>query len=205
MLKKVLYLIQQAGSLMQMPRSHNRSLGTTFDTVASHSHHVSIIAYCIARMEKLTHEQSMKAMAMGALHDLAEARTGDMDFIAKHYCAPEEEKAVDDQFSGFEFGSDLSNLLEEYEERKTIESKCAKDADSLEQLYQEWVLTWQGNKLAQKWYEGDFKHRVPSLKTKSAQKLAYEMKESNPNEWWSSQFVKPDGMPVDREKLLGKK
>jgi len=204
MIKKVLYLIQQAGVLMLMPRSHNKQLGTTFDTVASHSHHVAVIAYCIARMEGLSHEKAMKSLTMATFHDLAEARTGDLDFVAKHYGSIDEEKAVRDQFDGFKFGKDLKKLIEEYEERTSLESKCAKDADSLEQLYQEWVLMWQGNKLAQKWFESDFKDRVPDLRTESAKKIAHEMKGSNPQEWWWSQFVKED-MAIDKEKLLGKR
>src|SRR3989304_3600665 len=128
MIKRVLYLIQQAGVLMLMPRSHNKQLGTTFDTVASHSHHVAVITYCISRMEGLSHENAMKALTMATFHDLAEARTGDLDFVAKHYSTADEAKAVKDQFNGFEFGKDLKKLVEEYEERKSLESKCAKDA-----------------------------------------------------------------------------
>ncbi len=202
--EKIFYLIQQAGSLMNMPRSHTKHLGTTFDTVASHSFHVAVIAYCLARMEDLTNEQAMKSSLMGLFHDLAEARTGDLDFVAKHYTTADEEKAVNDQFAIKGFGKDLSKLIEEYEERATLESKCAKDADSLEQLYQEWVLSWQGNKLANKWFESDFKDRVPGLRTESAKEIAHKMKDSNPQEWWWSQFVKDD-MAIDREKLLGKK
>jgi len=188
---------------MLLPRSHNKQLGTTFDTVASHSHHVSVIAYCIARMEKLTHEQAIKSTTMAVFHDLAEARTGDYDFVAKHYGTPDEEKALKDQFGGFDFGKDLKDLMEEYIERKTLEAKCAKDADSLEQLYLEWVLMWQGNKLAQKWFDSDFKDRIPGLRTESAKKLAFTMKKSNPQEWWWSQFMKDD-MAIDLEKLAGK-
>jgi len=33
--KEILYLIQQAGDCMNMPRTHIKSLGNTFDTVAS--------------------------------------------------------------------------------------------------------------------------------------------------------------------------
>ena len=203
MVDKILYLIQQSGVLMLMPRSHNKQLGTTFDNVASHSHHVAIIAYCLTRMEGLSHENAMKATTIAVFHDLAEARTGDLDFVAKHYGHNNEEQAVKDQFSGIKFGKDLEDLLKEYEEIETIESKCAKDADSLEQLYQEWVLMWQGNKLAQKWFESDFKDRIPGLRTKSARVIANKMKDSNPQEWWWSQFVKDD-MAIDREKLLGK-
>lgn len=201
---KIFYLIQQAGSLMNMPRSHTKHLGTTFDTVASHSFHVAVIAYCVARMEGLSNEVATKAALIGLFHDLAEARTGDIDFVGKHYTTTDEERAVKDQFDIKDFGDDLVTLLTEYEERVSLEAKCAKDADSLEQLYQEWVLSWQGNKLATKWFESDFKDRVPGLRTESAKKIAYKMKDSNPQEWWWSQFIKDD-MAIDREKLLGKR
>ncbi len=94
--------------------------------------------------------------------------------------------------------------MDEFEERESLEAKCAKDADSLEQLYQEWVLMWQGNKLAQKWYESDYKDRVPGLRTESAKQLADKMKDSNPQDWWWSQFMKND-IAVDLEKLVGKR
>jgi len=204
MLKNILYLIQQSGTLMLMPRSHKKNLGTTFDTVSSHSHHTSIIAYCLCRMEQLSHEQALKSMAMASFHDLVEARTGDFDFVAKHYGETNEQNAVQDQFRDTGFEADLVGLINEYEERNSLEAKCAKDADSLEQLYQEWVLMWQGNKLAQKWFESDFKDRVPGLRTESAKKLANAMLESNPHEWWWSQFFEDDAV-IDTEKLLGKK
>jgi len=163
--KRILYLIEQAGTLMHFPRSHKKHLGNTFDTVASHSHHVSIIAYCICRCEGLSHEEGLKAMAMATFHDLPEARTGDQDFVAKHYGEPDEEKAVADQFKDLPFTNDLMSLINEYEDRETLVSKCAKDADSLEQMYQEWYLMWQGNLMAKIWFESDFNDRVPSLRT----------------------------------------
>lgn len=186
---------------MQMPRTHKRSLGNTFDTVASHSFHTAIIAYSLARMEGLSHEDASGSMLMGLLHDLAEARTGDMDFVSKNYVKVDEEKAVKDQFAGMDFGEDLEDVIEEYEERKTLVAKCAKDADSLEQMYQEWVLMWQGNNLAKQWFEGDFIHRVPHLLTESAKKLAFSMKDSNPNKWWWVEFVEKG---VNYKHLVGK-
>ena len=168
---------------MEMPRSHVRNLGSdASDTIASHCYHVSIIAYCIARMEELDHEQGLRAMSMGTLHDLLEARTGDSDFIAKNYVKVNEEKAIKDQFSNISFGDDLQKLMNEYEKRQSPEARCAKDADMLAQMYVEWTLSWRGNKLAEKWFEGDYVHRVPALKTKSAKKLAMAMKDSNPHE-----------------------
>lgn len=202
--KRILHLIEQAGSLMLMPRTHIRSLGNTFDNVASHSFHTSIIAYCIARMEGLTHQDGIKAMTMATLHDLAESRTGDLDFIAKNYCKDDEEKAIKDSFSGISFGKDLEEISNEYEERKSLVSKCAKDADSLEQIFLEWRLMWQGNKLAEKWFVGDFVNRVPNLNTESAKKISMEMKNSNPNEWWSSEFLNKQGKVKNLRHLMGK-
>lgn len=203
-IKKIFYLIQQAGSLMLTPRSHIRHLGNSFDNLASHSHHAAIIAYCVARMENLSHESALKAVGIAVFHDLVEARTGDIDFIAKHYTDANEKKAVNDQFSGISFGKDLTKMIEEYEERKSLVAKCAKDADSLTQIYTEWLLMWQGNKLAKKWFDSDFNDRVPNLMTKSAKKLAYLMKDSNPHEWWWTQFMENDAA-IDCKKLFGKR
>lgn len=192
--KKVMYLIQQAGTLMMMQRAHIRNLGNiTFDTIASHCYHVAIIAYCITRMEGLDHEEGLKAMGMGLFHDLAEARTGDNDFISKNYTTMDEERAVSDQFSGFDFGKDLHTDIKEYEKRETKVSKCTKDADAVAQMFMEWSLSWQGNRLAEDWFESDMKNRVPYLRTKSAKKLIELMKDSNPQEWWRSQFAGDNG------------
>lgn len=202
--KKILFLIEQAGTLLQMPRSHVRTLGNAFDTIASHNYHVSMIAYCLARMEGLSNQDGMKALTMGSLHDLAEGRTADLDFISKNYTKDNEQKAIEDQFAGVPFGKDLEDLLNEYNERKTRVAKCVKDADQLAQMYHEWVLMWRGNKLAQQWFEGDFSARIPYFHTESAKELALELRDSNPNEWWWDEFVTKAGKPKNRENLIGR-
>jgi 5'-deoxynucleotidase YfbR-like HD superfamily hydrolase len=202
--KHILFLIEQAGLLMQMPRTHVRNLINSFDTVASHSHHVSVIAYCVARMEGLNHDDATKALTIGCFHDLAEGRTTDLDFVSKNYTNDNEEKAIKDQFKDITFGPDLEKILKEYSDRKTLVSKCAKDADQLAQIYHEWVLMWQGNKLAQNWFEADFITRLPHLYTESAKQLMLAMKDSNPHEWWWNEFVEKDGQPKNKKHLLGK-
>ena len=82
--------------------------------------------------------------------------------------------------------------MDEYEKRKSKASKCAKDADLIEQMYQEWVLMWQGNKLAEEWFKLKLKSLVPKLYTKSAKKIIRSMEKSNPQEWWWSEFVDKD-------------
>jgi len=70
-------------------------------------------------------------------------------------------------------------------------------------MYHEWVLAWQGNKLAEQWFDGDFIARVPYMFTNTAKKLAFSMKKSNPNEWWWREFVDKDGNPNTKEHLVG--
>lgn len=202
-LQRILYLIQQGGTLMLQPRTHIKHFGNSFDTIASHSYQVALVAYCICRMEKLSHEEALQAIGMAIFHDLAEARTGDMDFIAKHYAEVDEEKAVEEQFNGIPFSEDLKNLVNDYEQRSKKPAICTRDADSLVQFYTQWVLMWQGNQLAKKWFDSDFNDRIPGLRTDSARKLAFAMKDSNPHEWWWSQFLEDDAVK-DKEKLIGK-
>jgi putative hydrolases of HD superfamily len=199
---KIWCFISEMGSLMFMRRTHQRSLINTFDTVASHSHHVGIIAYSLCRMEGLSHEEGLKALAMGVLHDAAEARTGDLDLIAKHYAKSDEEKAANDLLKDLSFAKDLKPLFTEYEERDTPLSKCVKDADSLEQLYEVWILSNMGNKMAERWHKGMFKDVVPYLRTKSAKKLAVLTKVVQPHDWWYDELVKPG---TRNEFLNGKK
>lgn len=74
---------------------------------------------------------------MALFHDLAGPRTGDIDFVGKHYTKADKEAAFKDQFAIVNFSQDLPDLMSEFEERKGLKAKCAKDADSLEQLHQE--------------------------------------------------------------------
>ncbi|TXI31246.1 MAG: HD domain-containing protein [Niabella sp.] len=202
-LKRILYLIEQAGSLMLLPRTHIKHLGNSFDNIASHSYQVAVVAYCISRMEHLTHEEALQSVGMAIFHDLSEARTGDLDFIAKHYATVDENKAVQDQLKGVPFSSEIKVLIDEYNHKRNNIAICARDADSLVQFYTQWVLMWQGNQLAKKWYDSDFNDRIPGLKTESARHLALALKDSNPNEWWWSQFLENDAA-IEKDKLLGK-
>ncbi len=201
-IRKSLSFISEAGTAMEMPRSHNKHLGNTFDTVASHQNHTSIIAYVICRLEGLSHDQAIVSMAMASMHDLPEVRTVDRDFVAKNYVEVNESKALDHLLKDLPFGQDLKSMIEEYEDRETLVAKCAKDADAIEQMYQEWVLSHRGNLLAKKWFKGDLINRVPSLRTKSAKKIALLMNKTTPDLWWWKDFVE-DG--INYEHLNSKK
>jgi len=194
--------VAETGDLMRMPRSHNRFLGNTFDTVASHAHHVALISYTLTRLEGLTHEQGLQAIAMGILHDNAEVRTGDLNFVEKHYAKTDEEQALKHQLQDLPFGEDLHKIIAAYEARDTLEARCVKDADALEQMYQEWVLAYMGNREAQRWLEGNKENRIPKLRTESAKRLALLFYQHTPSDWWSKNM---EGENLNRELLNGKR
>ena len=201
-LRRIFNFIAETGSAMLMKRSHQRSLINTFDTVASHNYHVAIIAYVITRMEGLTHEDGLKAIAFGVIHDIPEVRTGDLDYIMKHYGKNDEETAINHQLTGLPFEQDLKKLYQEYIQRDSLVAKCTKDADIVNQIYQEWIMLHMGNTLAKRWFDGSFKDRVPYLRTESAKKIIHQMKKSHPHDWWWTNFVE-DG--ISQDFLTGKK
>ena len=204
-MNSILSFLQQSLVLTKMQRRHKRHLGNSDDSIAEHTYHASLIAYCLCRMEGLNHEQGLKAMGMTLIHDVAEVRTADHGFVEKHYVEINEDKANKDTFLKMDFGKDLFDLNAEFEAKETQIAKIVKDADSLQQIFLEWDLMWQGNLIAKKWFESDFKDRVPGLRTESAKKIAESLKTSNPNEWWWSELVDEDDRAKDISKLLGKK
>ncbi len=179
LIKKKLYVIQEAASLMIMPRAQIRSLWTSYDTIASHSHHVSVIAYLLCKMEWWTDEDAHKCCAMAVFHDMAEARTWDHDSIAKVYNDCDEWQAIKDQVWYMPW---LHDLMKEYEKRDSFHATIAKDADLVAQLYIERNLMWQWNNIAKKRFATDSKTYVDKMKTKSGPLLIEKMKDSFPNE-----------------------
>lgn len=201
-IQAIFHYIAETGSLMQMKRSHDRILINTFDTVASHAYHVAVIAYCLTRLEGLSHSDGLKALAMGVVHDNPEVRTGDLNFLEKHYANTDEQKAFADQIKNLPFAGELSQLNEEYQARETLVAKCAKDADTIEQMYQQWVLASIGNQEAAKWLAGNKQNRIPKLRTESAKQIALLFYQHTPSDWWTKDVA---GEKLDLAMLNGKR
>ncbi len=70
--------IFEMGTLRNMRRMHTQVIPNSNDTIASHSFQTAIIGYLLADMEGA---DKNKALKMSLFHDMAEARTGDINFI----------------------------------------------------------------------------------------------------------------------------
>lgn len=180
--------------MRKLMRMHRQTLLTDdmSDSIASHSYRVAIIGWYLAKMEKA---DLYKTMMMCLLHDMAEARTGDHNWVHKRYVKIFDEEIHRDQFGTLPF-PDFKDLIDEYEERKTKEAILAKDADILDQVLLLREYDWQGNKEAKLWLEGRFQAKpIARLKSKTAKELGSELMKVDPSHWWVGLST-----PVNRKK-----
>lgn len=182
--KKYKYLSQffyEVGTLRKLVRSHRQTLLTDdqSDNIASHSYRVALISWFLAKEECA---DTNKVLLMGLLHDLGETRSGDQNWVHKRYVKVFEKQILKEQFSNLPYKNELIKLAKEYSERKTLEAKIAKDADLLDQILLLKEYAWQGNNEAKTWLKDNAQEKM--IKTKTAKKLAGEIMEQKPHDWW---------------------
>jgi putative hydrolases of HD superfamily len=168
----------EVGMLSKTPRSGFHLLGTGKQSVAEHTNRVSYIGYALASLRDDV--DMAKVLKMCMFHDLAEARVSDLNWMNQKYVERNENKAIGDLTRRLPFGSDMKDILEEYEERITPEAILVKDADCVE-----WILSLKeqldnGNKKTQRRIES----AVRQLKTSVARELVEEILELHSDDWW---------------------
>ena len=174
---KIADLFFEVGTLRNMKRMHCQTLLQVNDTIASHSFETAIIGMTLAKMENVDEN---KVLNMCLFHDIAEARTGDANFIHSHYIKADEEKAIRDQYSETPLEKEIIEILDEYNKRKSKESIVAKDADLISQTILQCNYLKDSKKDLAKWN----RHSTKGLKTKSAKKLAKTIIIRSPFEWF---------------------
>ncbi len=181
MTKRIVNLVFEALHLKNIKHEGWRFCGIPApDSVAEHSLNAAQIGYVLAKMEGA---DANKVAAMLVWHDLAEVRIGDHHKIAARYIANKRElesAVMKDQLDGLDFGPDIADLFEQYEDRSTLEGTIAKDADYLEQAFQGKIYVETGYHVAQNWIDNVGK----ALRTESAKKLWKEMTEGHSTDWW---------------------
>jgi len=173
---KIADFLFEIGTLRNMKRMHCQTLPQANDTIASHSFEVAIIGMILAKMEKADENKVLK---MCLFHDIAEARTGDANFIHSHYTEMEEARVIKDQLSDTPFEKEIIEILDEYIKRESIESIVAKDADLINQTLLQCNYLKESKDLT-RWN----RHSMKLLKTKSAKTLAKTIIQKNPFDWF---------------------
>ena len=170
----------EVGTMRRLQRMHRQTLlvEDSSDTIASHSYRVTIIGWHLA---KLAGADPYKVVMMCLTHDLGEIRSNDHNWVHKRYTKIFDEEIARDQLGTLPF-LELFDFSKEYEERTSIESIVAKDADIIDQILLLREYEWQGSKEAKIWLENA--RHVDSLKTDAAQALGAALYERNPSDWW---------------------
>jgi len=152
------------------------------ESIAEHSYRAAEIAFILAKMEGAN---PYKTSFMVLIHDNGEARINDAHCIVRCYINTDkgERKVALDQFKRLpnNIEKDFKEVYLEFEDRKTLEAKCAKDADYLEQAVAAKEQIDIGYKGCRDWIINIKK----ALMTDSTKELLLEIENMDRNEWYS--------------------
>ena len=179
-MKNIANFLFEAGMLKRTPRSGFQFLGSGAESVAEHIFRTTYVGYALGKMEQGVDVDRLIKMCL--FHDLPEARTGDLNYVNKKYVKPDEKKAVKDLTETLPFGSELAEIINEYEDGATLEARLARDADQLEMILALKEYKDIGNRYAEEWLGFSLKR----LRTDTAKKLAQVILETDSSLWWFS-------------------
>ena len=191
-LEKISDFLYEMGILAKTPRSGFFFLGSGEQSVAEHVNRVCYIGYCLAKMNGTV--DAGKVVQMCLFHDVSESRISDLNYVHQKYTERLEDKAHQDLVDSLPFGVDVKELIDEYEERESLESKLVKDADNLEfiiSLKEQYDI---GNERAHSWLNP----ALQRLKTEEGKRLGDVVVEVESDRWWFGE--KKDSWWVNRDK-----
>ena len=168
----------ETGMLAKTPRSGYQFLGSGRETVAEHILRTVYVGYVLCKINSSLDE--LRVLKMCILHDLPEARTGDMNYVNKKYVQVDEAKAVRELTESVFFGDDIKQAIDEFNARQTPESLAARDADQIALILQLKEYGDLGNKYSDEW----IKYAMQRLATEEGRKLAGRIIQTDSSHWW---------------------
>lgn len=100
----------------------------------------------------------------------------------KKYIKVFEDEIRREQLGKMPHSKELLDLSKEYDERRSLESKVAKDADLLDQILLLREYEWMGNKEAKRWL--DKKPYLKIIYNKITRQIVKEISKQKPSLWW---------------------
>jgi putative hydrolase of HD superfamily len=125
-----------------------------------------------------------KLMAMALLHDIPEARTGDLNYVQKKYTKVDEAKAISHLIKPLAFGKDIKSLIDEFNLGETREAKLAQDADQLSFVLELKKLEDTGARSPERWLP----LVIGRLQTQTGRQMAQSIMETQWDEWWTNDY-----------------
>jgi putative hydrolase of HD superfamily len=168
----------EVGMLRRTPRSGLQFLGSGDDSVAEHILRTAYVGFVLGSL--VPEADRSKLVLLCLLHDLPEARTGDLNYENKKYVQADEVRALHDLARGVPFGADLESNVAEFNAGTTLEARLANDADQLELLLVLKEEQDRGNPQAKEWIPFALKR----LGEPVAQRLAEVILATHSSDWW---------------------
>ncbi len=160
--KKTLSLLFESLSLKKMPRAGWLIERAPRESLADHSFGAAIIALALARMEKLNESDEAALLRRALLHDLHEARIGDLSRLQRKYVQADYARAEKEMLEGTHMEPETGLLQGE-----KLAVLC-KDADKLDMLLQAIDYANSGNRNMQRFIDA----ALEQIKSKSGKTLA---------------------------------
>jgi putative hydrolase of HD superfamily len=173
----------EARFLKHIPRSGFAFLGAGKESVAEHSFSTSIVAYVMASLSPDINP--LKLITMCLMHDLPEARTGDLNSVQKCYDHADETAGIQDMVRDLVFGESIFALLQEFNEGISLEARLARDADQIALILELKYLSDKGFDKAQAWIPPV----MDRLKTSDGKRIAEQILKANCDSWWLNKFI----------------
>lgn len=136
-IQEILTFLKRSSKLKSAPR-FRASLKKDGDSVAEHSWRLALMVFVIGNQCKADINID-RALAIALLHDLAEAKTGDLDayeFMSGKRSTTQkmadEEHAMAELTADLSFGEWIRYIWEDYKDQKSVEAKFVKALDKLE-------------------------------------------------------------------------
>jgi putative hydrolase of HD superfamily len=177
-MKRIADLLFEARMLKDVPRSGFHFLGAGRESIAEHVYSTTFIAFVMSQLHPEI--DAFKLICMCLLHDLPEARIGDLNSVNKAYVRADESRAVGDMVQGIDFGGQIQELIEEYAAGGSPEAQLARDADQLALILELKDLDDIGHRPPRTWLP----HVLDRLHTETGRALADAIMSTRRDAWW---------------------
>jgi putative hydrolase of HD superfamily len=177
-MKPIADLLFEARMLKEIPRSGFHFLGAGRESVAEHVYATTFIAYVMSELRPDL--DGLKLIRLCLVHDLPEARTGDLNSVQKAYVKADEPRAVADATRDLPFGPRLGALIAEYRTGTSPEAELARDADQLALILELKDLLEIGHESPKSWLP----HVLARLRTDTGKAMAAAIMATRRDAWW---------------------
>jgi putative hydrolases of HD superfamily len=171
-------ILFEMNQLKKTARSGFAFLGAGEESVADHSFAVAFIAMVMTKMEPSANP--LRLISMCLVHDLPEARIGDLNSVQKRYVSADETRAVLDMSKDSPLGDTLVELMDEFNQGESIEAQLSGDADQLALLIELKSLLDCGYTSPQKWLP----HVRQRIRTQTGRQIAEQILQTDRDAWW---------------------